>query len=153
MKRLSSGFSLIELLIVLVVIAIISVIAIPSYKEQVDRGRRAEAKAYLMELASRQERFFTQYSSYADKIHEESCLGASCGLGMANDLSQEGHYQGSLSATPDSCTPTGTLCISFVLAATAINLDEKCPTLTLDHTGKKGVQDETDPVIIDYCWR
>ena len=153
MYSAKGGFTLIELLIVVVVVAVLLMIAIPSYNEQAARGRRAEAKAYLMELASRQERFFTQYSSYADKIHEESCVGANCGLGMANDLSQEGHYQGSLSATPDSCTPTGTLCVSFVLAATAINLDEKCPTLTLDHTGKKGVKDETDPIIIDYCWR
>ena len=43
MKK-TSGFTLIELLITIAVVGILAAIAVPSFQEQVRKGRRAEAK-------------------------------------------------------------------------------------------------------------
>jgi len=148
------GFTLVELLITVTIIAVISVIAVPAYKEQADRGRRAEGKAYLLDLASRQERFYTQYSSYTGTVAATSgCVGSVCGLGMEDGYSGDDHFSGAVTVLPSGCTPTGTLCVSYTLSATALITDSKCGALTYDSTGKKGVSGVSDQASIDYCWR
>jgi type IV pilus assembly protein PilE len=59
------GFTLIELIVVMVIIAILAAVAIPNYTEYVQRGRRQEAKAVLLQIAQWQERLRTQTNSYA----------------------------------------------------------------------------------------
>ncbi len=43
------GFTLMELMIVVVVVAILSMVAYPAYTQFVQKGRRTQAKAALME--------------------------------------------------------------------------------------------------------
>lgn len=63
-RSVSSGFTLLELMIVVAVIAILAAIAYPSYQESVRKGRRAEARAALAELIQQQERYMTQNNTY-----------------------------------------------------------------------------------------
>lgn len=145
------GFTLIELMTVVVIVAIITMIALPSYQEQARRGKRAEAKAYLVDLASRQERFYTQYSSYTNVIAKPtSCAGAACGLGMEDNSSSDNHYTSTLAVTPTGCSPAGTLCVGYTLTVTPNDADAKCATLTYSHAGEKGA---TGTMGADYCWR
>ena len=65
-RQLSKGFTLIELMIVVAIVAILAAIAYPSYTEQVARGRRADAKAALLETAQWLERQYTMSNSYLD---------------------------------------------------------------------------------------
>lgn len=58
------GFSFIEIMVVVVIITIIGAIAWPSYIEYVQRSRRAEAKALMMEAAQCMERFNTSNQTY-----------------------------------------------------------------------------------------
>jgi type IV pilus assembly protein PilE len=60
-----NGFTLIELIVVMVIIAILAAVAIPNYTEYVQRGRRQEAKAVLLQVVQWQERLRTQTNSYA----------------------------------------------------------------------------------------
>ena len=58
------GFTLIELMIVVAVVAILAAIALPSYREYVARGHRAEARAGLMQAAHWLERAATATGRY-----------------------------------------------------------------------------------------
>lgn len=52
-------------MIVVAVIGVLAAIAYPSYIEQVRKSRRADAKTALLDLATRQERFFSVNNAYA----------------------------------------------------------------------------------------
>jgi len=63
--RAESGFTLVELMIVVVIIGVIAAVAIPAYKGSVMKSNRAMAKAALLDLAGRQEKYYSLYNNYA----------------------------------------------------------------------------------------
>lgn len=60
----SAGFTLIEVIVVMAILAILAAIAIPNYTEYIQRGRRADAKAQLLQVAQWLERFRTENNRY-----------------------------------------------------------------------------------------
>jgi len=76
MKK-TCGFSLVELMIVVAIAAIIASIAYPAYQEQMQKTRRADAKAALMDAASKMERFYTQFGRYTATIANAGIVATS----------------------------------------------------------------------------
>jgi type IV pilus assembly protein PilE len=64
-RKLASGFTLIELMIVVAIIGILAGIAYPSYIDSVRKGKRADGRAALTSLLQQQERYLTQNNTYA----------------------------------------------------------------------------------------
>ena len=121
----ASGFTLIELMITLAIVAILAAIAVPAYNDQVRKGRRAGAKALLMDIAGRQERYYTANSTYADTLAK---------LGLTTTAStNDGSYL--VSVAPDA----GGIALGFVLTATLQGAftDPKCGNLSMAATGAK----------------
>ncbi|WP_370977747.1 type IV pilin protein [Agaribacterium sp. ZY112] len=142
MIKVSRGFTLIELMIVVAIIGIISAFAIPAYNKQVMRGKRVDAKAFLLDIASRQERLYTEKISYSSTLSD---------LGLSAATSPEGHYSVAVSVTPSGCSPSTTKCTYYKLTATGPSNDAECLTLTFDSLGGKGYTGSASSY--DQCWR
>ena len=64
MRKHMHGMTLMELMVVVVIIGILTAIAFPNYREFVARAKRSEAKAALLKIATNQERFYLQNSTF-----------------------------------------------------------------------------------------
>lgn len=122
------GITLLELMIVLVIVGILATVAFPSYKAYVDRAKRAEAKALLMEAAARMERYFFDNNQY-------TTTATNLGYGSASPQSAEGNYSLSIAAGG-----TGSINTSYALTAAPVapHNDPDCGNLTLDSRGAQG---------------
>ena len=70
MRRLPSGFTLVELCVTTAVVAVLAGITWPSFHAQLTRARRADAVAALTKLQSAQESFLTHHASYAGRLNQ-----------------------------------------------------------------------------------
>jgi type IV pilus assembly protein PilE len=131
------GVTLLELMVVVVIIGILFAIAYPGYQSQIQKTRRAEGKALLLDTAQRLERCFTKYNSY----NNAGCdIATSLGGGIASD---SGWY-----LVTDAAPAAST----FSLVATRQNAqtgDTLCGNLTLTDRGVRGT---TGTAPVDTCW-
>lgn len=81
--RRFGGFTLIELMITVAIIAILAAVAFPAYTEQVAKGRRAEAKAIVLEAAQWMERYYAENNRY-----DQSTAAVAVGDTFGNRFSQ-----------------------------------------------------------------
>ena len=125
MMKKTHGFTLIELMIVVAILAIIVVLGYPSYRDQVMKARRADGKAFLLEIADRQERYYSDQSSYTTDITD---------LGFDDDIAPDGYYKAAI--TDD---PTGDLTLSYTITVTPLGsqLKDKCASFTVTSQGTR----------------
>jgi type IV pilus assembly protein PilE len=109
--------------ITLLVLAILAVVSLPSYAEYVRRGVRAEAQAFLIDVAAHQQQRLVGGADYAATIGD---------LGLAPPKSLAGKYVVSISV-PSAAPPT------FTVSATpqGPQAAESCGTLALSSTGER----------------
>jgi len=125
------GYSLLELLIVVVVMAVLLTIAIPSYRQYSQRAERADAIRGLLSVASCQERIRAATGFYDT---------TQCIYGLD---SQSYHFR--INPPADS-TSEG----FEALAEPVYKNDNSCGSLSLDHTGARGISVENGS--LPACW-
>ena len=136
LKKNIKGFTLIELMVVVIVIVILGAIALPNFQEAMRKGRRADAKNILLELAALQERFYSDNGFYG------ALSVISTGATVTSD---EGYYE--ITAAVAGGRPQ-----TYTLTATAQNgqdSDTNCGNFTYNQAGTVTVSG-TKPV--DECW-
>lgn len=84
------GITLLELMAVVMVIGILGVIALPSYRQYVMRAQRTEAKSFLLQLATNQERFYLANRRYGTVAELQAAVPP---LLSADARSERGTYQ------------------------------------------------------------
>jgi type IV pilus assembly protein PilE len=135
------GFTLIELLIVVVVTGVLLAIAVPSYISYVRQGRRPEAKTALLDLAAREERYYTVNNVYTGTMTALGYPAGTINLGNGPDYT--------LAVTTPASGATGT---TYTLTATAANdqANDQCGSYTLTNLGLQG---NTGNVLASTsCW-
>jgi type IV pilus assembly protein PilE len=115
------GFTLIELMIVVVIVAILAAIAYPSYTRQVQKSRRAQAKADLTEIAQGFEREFTANRNYTGYTLPYAVSPRDTGATVAYNINLDNvtaaTYQLSANATGPQATD---LCGNLTLTNTGV---------------------------------
>jgi type IV pilus assembly protein PilE len=160
MNKRNKGFTLIEMMIVVAVIGILAAIAYPSYKEQIDKGRRASAKAVLLDAQAYMERIYSEsYSYYADTAGTQINSGT---YFQSNFTVAPKPGEGNaayiitletLAASPNQYTITAAPITPGVMAG------DKCGTFRVNRTGRKAVVNYnttlfTTPLMANReCWK
>ncbi len=110
------GFTLIELMITVAVLGIIVAIGYPAYTDQMRKTRRADAKAAIMDAASKMERFYTQFGRYSGTIANVGISATSPEnfYGIAATVTGAGSQTFTLTATRAG-QQTGDVCGNFTI--------------------------------------
>ncbi len=63
-----NGFTLVEILVSMVILGVLAAIAVPSYLNQTQKARFAEAKSYVLNMNRLQQAFYMEKGTFADDI-------------------------------------------------------------------------------------
>lgn len=156
LRRRMQGFTLIELMVTVLILGILAAIAVPNYTAYVNRGKRAAAKTVLLDAANQLERNYTTNGCYNFTTVAECRAQAGTAPTLPPAAPAEGRaaygiavaypsgQQFTLSAVP--CGAAGAVCPAGAEAYT----DAECDTLTLGHTGQRGI---TGTGTVANCWQ
>lgn len=142
------GFTLIEVMITVAIVAILAAVALPSYREQVAKSRRAEARGQLLETAQFMQRFYSQNDRFDQtRAGVASAIPANLAR-VPREVSSGQSYAISFSGTPTIST--------FTVQAVPLGAmaTDKCGSLLYDNTGRRSITAVvTSAVTVDVCWK
>ena len=139
-------------MIVVAIIGILAAVAYPAYTDSVAKGKRAEARAAVMDLLQQQERYLTQTNTY-----ETVLLGTTGALPFKGFSSVSGGQSGSshllgarLCQAVGGTVPKKQDCIEvFAEPQAGVFSDPQVTLMAIDTQGRRtctGTQ-------IDRCWK
>lgn len=134
-RAASSGFTLIELMIVVAVIGILGAIAYANYSDSVVKSRRAAAAACLLETSQYMERYYTTKLSYVGAAPPAQ----ECQSEMTD------HYTIGLDGTPTATAYR----VQAAPKGQQLAKDTKCGTLGLN---QQGARSQASTGTVAYCW-
>jgi type IV pilus assembly protein PilE len=129
-KNKSSGFTLLELMIVVVIVGVLAALALFNYNKYGYRARRADGKEMVMRVASAQERYYTNFNKYADDLTALGFDNKTCGTLGA---SEKCYYVVTTAKGADGTSQTYTL----TGTPQAGQAGDACGNLTITNTGTK----------------
>jgi type IV pilus assembly protein PilE len=152
----SSGFTMLELMIVVAIIAVLAAIAIPSYQNYVVKTNRSAAEGCMSEYANYMERFYTTNLRYDET---PATAGSASAVAVANpvtttpptlalDCATTSQTGNNYTYTVPAVSTTG-----YTVQATPINAqltrDTQCSTLKLNQIGTRT---STGTGTLTQCW-
>jgi type IV pilus assembly protein PilE len=155
--RYSRGVTLIELMIVVVIASILMAIAVPSYSSYVRRSHRVEAKTAVMDLAGREERYFSTSVTGANYSQTAADLGYP--VGAWPQPVGDSYYNVTVCAVGPAmaggCPPSNQAAPGYLISAVPIGnqtADTQCAFFAVDNTGKQWAHDINNVDTTTLCW-
>jgi len=134
LRKLTKGFTIMELLVALAILGILTAIAIPAYKGYNLKARRADGLHAVLAIQLAEEKYRTHNTQYGDLTQ----------VWGGNTASPAGHYTLAISAVGAS---------SYTVTASAAGAQTNdtengtaCSTLTLTYSNGTTIKTPTD------CW-
>lgn len=148
------GFTLIELMITVAIVAILAAVAYPSYRDQVAKGRRAEAKTVAVEASQWMERFYAENYRYDQNSKGTAVTDAAL-------------FKGRFPKAPKSGSANYTIALANLaqqtytieLTRTGAMTGDKCGDFTITHTGVTGAKNfdsgsyANEKAAVAACWK
>ncbi len=142
------GFTLVELMIVIVIVSVLVSVAVPTYTAQVQKSRRTDARTAIMDLAGREERYYSTSNAYTNR---QSFLGydVAGSPALVTNMSVGGGYYQLTVTVPD---PGQAVPNSYIIKADALGVqtnDTICTSMSLNQIGQ---QTMTGTGSVADCW-
>ena len=138
------GVTLIELMIVVAVVAILAAIAYPSYRNQIMRSHRTEAKAELLKIQVAQEKYFLSNNLYATALN---ATGFGLGYSSATPDTEHGYYKLALSVDNTTLTYTATATIQ-----NGQSDDTDCKVFSITQSSSRTATNSAGTDTSSDCW-
>jgi len=138
------GFTLIEAMIVVTMLAILAAIALPSYQSYVRKARRTDAKNALLDLAMREEKFYSINNRYSATAGD---LGYAALPYSVSSSGSNSYYDLSITLSTDTQSYSGTATPKGPQLS-----DADCYAFTISNTGLRGNQKGGSTLSPDKCW-
>ena len=154
-----AGFTLVELMVVVAIATILFAVAVPSYISYVRQSRRTEARTAVLDLAGREERYFsTNGATYANTPANLGYAGAAFPVTVGSQ-----YYQLAVCVpAAANCPPANNLNMpnppaapSYTVVATPVGTqtsDTQCGAFAVDSAGQQYAVDSTGAQNTAYCW-
>ncbi len=144
-QKSEKGFTLIEIMIAVVILALLSAIAIPSYLDNVRRGRRADAKAKLLQ----NDQYMASFLAINDVYDKEKVTNTAVALpALVSPAGATGAAVDYNISFAVATTPT-TYKIQAVPRPGGKMASDPCGTFTIDNFGARTV---SGSLSVDECW-
>jgi type IV pilus assembly protein PilE len=143
------GFTLLELMIVVAIVGILAAVAFTVYSAQVQKARRTDARTAVLDLAGREERFFSVANNYSQTPTD---------VGYGGVFPQSvgsGYYLLNVTVPDPAFVAAGGVGPSYVITATAINqqiADSSCASFSINQLGKQTSLDSGGADSTATCW-
>lgn len=149
-----AGFTLVELMVVVAIATVLFALAVPSYMSYIRQSRRTEARTAVLDLAGREERFFSTngaaYTTTAAQLGY-TALGVPIGSGyyqLTVCVPANSNCTAGLGMPNPPAAPSYTVVATPVAGQTQVN-DTQCTAFAVDSTGQQFAAGTGGTA---YCW-
>jgi type IV pilus assembly protein PilE len=139
-RRSASGFTMVELMVVVAIIGILAAVAIPSYKSSVKKSNRSAAKTALLDMAAREEKYYSLNNAYSGSATSNQDLFGTTSVTFPINAPLTGPTLYTI-ATPTITAATATAPATFSITATPTGTQtgDQCGNFTVNSAGQQSV--------------